>query len=254
MVQSEVPSWDKAMLDAGDAAVKEILDPLFLPRRLEWYIAMWTADAMNRYTSFSSTASEVLESHEQGVERTLSRLLAGPFSRGRVFHTDRWNQNNRELERAFQRRRRELGDVSFKEAWRAIAGSVLTAALLSEEMPESGKRIEWVLRYLQHEIEKDLLHGRTTDAKGEALIEESEEAKRRLKEVEIEAAMRETARRLYQEFATTLTPENQAILLAERGTLTELAQKLGKGYDAVKKQHSRLWHRFTAWAKERVVL
>lgn len=123
-MQSEVPSWGKAMLDAGDAAVKEILDPLFLPRRLEWHIAMWTADAMNRYTSFISTASEVLESHEQGVEYTLSRLLAGAFSRGRVFHTKRWNQKNRELERAFQRRRRELGDMSFKEAWRQIAGKV----------------------------------------------------------------------------------------------------------------------------------
>lgn len=125
----------------------------------------------------------------------------------------------------------------------------MTAALLSEEMPEPGERFAWVLRYLQREIEKDLLHGRTTDAKGEALIEESKEAKRRLKEVEIE-----TARRLRREFQTTLTPENQAIFLAERGTLTELAQKLGKGYDAVKKQHSRLWHKFTAWAKERVVL
>lgn len=103
-------------------------------------------------------------------------------------------------------------------------------------------------RHLQREIERDLL-GRTTDAKREVLIEDSEEAQARLVELEIETAVRDRARRLYEEYTQTLTPENQAILLAERGGLRKIAEAQGKTYEAVKKQHGRLWTRFVARAK-----
>ena len=162
----------------------------------------------------------------------LARLAGKYFTRGAVFHPNRWAR----LEAHFAERR---GDASFHQAWQDLAMPAL--ALAVKEVPgylPLGQVYQWLRGHVRTEIECDLLDGRTLDARGEVLLEDTPEAQALEREVQVEAEA------LLLELAELgLSPRDLAILLADYGDIAALAERYSTTPAAIRKERQRLRER-----------
>jgi hypothetical protein len=177
-------------------------------------------------------------------EASVRRLIDKHYPRRALFHSNRWQL----IEPYLYTRVQEVGQ-SERRVWdHLMSAAIFLACRAPEAWQVSLDELQtWLRTRLRVEIEKDLLHGRTLDARREVeLPETAHEYSLELK-VEQTPATEEMA---LLEALGGLTLGELELLFAERGTLKDMAEVRGMSYAALRKHKERLVKRLRAFVSQ----
>ena len=180
---------------------------------------------------------------EGDQEAALDRLTRGDFSKGNVFHPNRWSL----IEPRFW----EYQQVYGSNPWQHLVASALQIAYSRIEDTPEGRSYQWLHNETRKEIERALFDGETLDEhlgrQGQRLVwlPDSPEMLAREAEVAAELAQIREIRLEAHEILSNLGPKDRELaeFIADGYALVDIAKLWGVQPEAVRKRWQRLRER-----------